>query len=210
MLDFACRYAAAEWQHRLCRWRAGGGGAGGAAEEARQAEAAALKLRLAASLQWISWQHEHEADALACCMMKRAGVHRRQWPARLQLLQRVAALEAGGDQQLGGGSCSGSSAGGLQDAAVREGALAAAEEEEAAAHLKAAAVLAAEVREQLAAGDVAAAQRTLDSYQRWPLPAGWLAGMQERQQAQLIASLASSHPPLATRERRVRQLAAQQ
>lgn len=205
MLGFAWRYTAAEWRHRLRRWR---GSSSRAGESTWQAESAALKLRLAASLQWISWQHEHEADALACSMMCRAGVPRQQWPARLQLLQRVAEQEAGGAQQP---ACSSSSDDSgccsRQDAAAHEVKLARAEEQEAAAHLEAAGILAADISDQLAAGQPSAAQRMLDSYQRWPVPAGWLAGLEPRQQAELVASLAWSHPPLAARERRVRQLA---
>lgn len=216
MLGFAWRYTAAEWRHRQRHWRAGNDGSSGggsrveAAEEAWQAESAALKLQLAASLQWISWQHELEADALACSMMGRAGVPQRQWPARLQLLQRVAEQEAGGAQHAACSSSSDGSGGneGSQGAAAREAALALAEEQEADAHFEAAAALAADISSRLAAGERSAAQCMLDSYQRWPVPAGWLAGMELQQQAKLVASLAWSHPPLATRERRVRQLAA--
>ncbi|KAL4422614.1 hypothetical protein ABPG75_008811 [Micractinium tetrahymenae] len=173
-------------------------GSGGGSSQLQSA-AAELKLQVAAGLQQLSWQHEREADALACHLLAAAGVPPQHWADGLAVLQRMTADE---QQAVGEPSppCS----------ALVEGAAAAAaaEEEEAAAYHAAAGRLAAEASALLASGDTEAAQQLLDGILRWPLPAGWLMGLAAEQQAALLSCAMRSHPPLAARAAWVQELAA--
>ena len=120
--------------------------------------------------------------------MDAAGVPPSQWAQQLEVLQ-------------GGDACAASSSEAQH----------AAEEEEAAAYAHHAAQLAAAAAERLASGGAAgddAAQVLLDaSVLRWPVPAGWLRALDERQRVELLARLLQTHPPLSRRIEAVRQLA---
>jgi len=71
------------------------------------------------------------------------------------------------------------------------------EDEESRAYWAAAAALAGQACDHLAAGDELAAQALLDGSLRWPLPALWLLGLEGAEQAQLLCCAMRTHPPLA-------------
>lgn len=205
MLAFGCRYMLAAWRHRLlppAGDRHNGEPAAVSREEALRQDAAQLKLRVAASLQQLAWQHEYEADALACAALGRASVPPRQWAARLQVLQRVVREEGSGAGSCGEQEWPAGTAG-AQAAVERE------EEEEAAAYKEVAQLLAGRAMRHLEAGRHGAAQLLLDDTLRWPVPAAWLPGLAPAQRAQLLGHLLHTHPPLARREQAVRRLAEQ-